>query len=84
METDEGTVLISTEMLAENTMPGLSGAPVVDSRGAVIGLMSQKAGRLERLSSVEYPREFLARRAAAARNQGQATETSEEGHHATQ
>jgi len=50
-----GTVLISTEVLSDNTIPGLSGSPVIDANGRVIGLMSQKAGKLERLSSVEYP-----------------------------
>jgi hypothetical protein len=55
VRSEEGSILISTERLAENTMPGLSGSPVIDSMGRVIGLMSQKAGRLERVSSLEYP-----------------------------
>jgi formylglycine-generating enzyme required for sulfatase activity len=59
VESDDGTVLISTKELADNTIPGLSGSPVVDSRGRVIGLMSQKAGKLERLASVEYPLRIL-------------------------
>jgi len=49
------THIISTERLSDNTMPGLSGSPVVDARGRVIGLMSQKAGKLERVSSLAYP-----------------------------
>jgi len=53
---DGETVIISTEVLADNTMPGLSGSPVIDAHGRVIGLMSQKAGKLERLSSLAYPR----------------------------
>lgn len=57
--TDDGTVLISTKLLKHNTMPGLSGAPVIDSDGCVIGLMSQKYGELERLSSIDYPKEIL-------------------------
>jgi hypothetical protein len=59
VESDGGTVLISTDVLADNTMPGLSGAPVIDATGRVIGLMSQKAGKMERLASVEYPLEVL-------------------------
>lgn len=55
----DGTILISTELLKHNTMPGLSGAPVVDSDGRVIGLMSQKYGELERLSSIGYPKKIL-------------------------
>jgi hypothetical protein len=53
------THLISTKKLADNTMPGLSGSPVIDSNGYVIGLMSRKAGKLEQLASTEYPVEVL-------------------------
>ncbi|MFC1573306.1 serine protease [Candidatus Eisenbacteria bacterium] len=56
VRSDGETELISTEVLADNTMPGLSGSPVIDAHGRVIGLMSQKAGKLERLSSTAYPR----------------------------
>jgi hypothetical protein len=58
---ENGTILVSTQELADNTMPGLSGAPVIDSRGRVVGLMSAKAGKKERLSSLDYPREVLRR-----------------------
>jgi V8-like Glu-specific endopeptidase len=60
----DGAVLISTEELADNTIPGLSGAPVVDSNGRLIGLMSKKNGKMEQLASIEYPREVLRRRSA--------------------
>jgi len=59
VKSEEGSLLISTKKLADNTMPGLSGSPVIDSRGRLIGLMSQKAGKMERLSSIEYPKKIL-------------------------
>ncbi len=59
---EDGEVIISTEELADNTIPGLSGAPVIDSGGRLIGLMSQKAGKNERLAGIEYAREVLAGR----------------------
>jgi len=55
----DGEVIISTEELADNTIPGLSGAPVIDSDGRLIGLMSQKAGKNERLAGIEYARDIL-------------------------
>jgi hypothetical protein len=66
VKVDGGTVLISTEDLADNTVPGLSGAPVIDAAGRVIGLMSQKAGKLERVSVLDYPRQILGERAGDA------------------
>ena len=59
VKSDDGSILISTKELADNTMPGLSGAPVVDSKGYLIGLMSQKAGKMERPSSIDYPKKVL-------------------------
>jgi hypothetical protein len=59
VESQEGSVIISTKLLSDNRMPGLSGSPVIDSNGCVIGIMSQKHGKLERLGSVEYPRRIL-------------------------
>ena len=59
VESSHGTVLISTKELTDNKMPGLSGSPVIDSNGDLIGIMSRKAGKLERLSSVDYPRTML-------------------------
>ena len=56
VESQEGSVIISTKLLSDNRMPGLSGSPVIDSNGRVIGIMSQKYGKLEKLGSVEYPR----------------------------
>ena len=58
-----GTIEITCEKLIDNTMPGLSGAPVIDARGYLIGMMSRGSGRIQRLSAVDYPREVLKRRA---------------------
>ena len=54
-----GSLIISTKLLKNNTVPGLSGSPVIDSVGYLIGIMSQKYGEEERLSSTEYPIELL-------------------------
>jgi hypothetical protein len=54
-----GSLLISTKLLSNNTIPGLSGSPVIDSEGYLIGIMSQKYGEMERLSSIKYPMELL-------------------------
>lgn len=54
-----GSIIISTKLLKKNTVPGLSGSPVIDSGGYLIGIMSQKYGEGERLSSIEYPMELL-------------------------
>jgi hypothetical protein len=59
VKSENGTVLITTEKLADNKIPGLSGSPVIDSNGNLIGIMSQKAGRMERLSSIEYPKKIV-------------------------
>ena len=59
VKTMEGSIIISTKLLSNNTIPGLSGAPVVDSEGYLIGIMSQKYGKMEKLSSTEYPVEYL-------------------------
>jgi len=63
----EGTVVwakkdsveITVPALIDNTVPGLSGAPVVDSRGYVVGVMSRGSGKIQRLSSVDYVRSVL-------------------------
>jgi len=55
----DGSVIISTKTLADNKIPGLSGSPVIDSNGSLIGLMSQKYGKMERLASIEYPKNIL-------------------------
>jgi hypothetical protein len=60
---EKGSLLITTKELSDNTMPGLSGSPVIDSKGYLIGLMSQKAGKMERLSSLDYPRMLIEKRA---------------------
>ncbi|MFH0756147.1 MAG: serine protease [Bacteroidota bacterium] len=54
-----GSLLISTKLLSNNTIPGLSGSPVIDSEGYLVGIMSQKYGKMERLSSTGYPIELL-------------------------
>jgi hypothetical protein len=59
VKSEPGSHLISTKQLSDNTIPGLSGSPVIDSKGYVIGLMSQKAGKLERVASLDYPREII-------------------------
>jgi len=59
VESQEGSVIISTKLLSDNRMPGLSGSPVIDANGCVIGIMSQKHGKLERLGSVDYPRKIV-------------------------
>jgi hypothetical protein len=61
VKSSPGTVLISTKELADNKMPGLSGSPVIDSNGDLIGIMSRKAGKMEQLSSADYPRKVLKR-----------------------
>jgi hypothetical protein len=59
VESEKGSVIISTKLLSDNRMPGLSGSPVIDLHGRVIGIMSQKHGKLERLGSTEYPRNIV-------------------------
>ncbi len=64
-----GSLLISTEILADNTMPGLSGAPVIDSNGNLIGIMSHKHHKMEHLSSLDYPKQVLKSRSALGSEQ---------------
>jgi len=59
VEAIDGSVIISTKILSDNRTPGLSGSPVIDARGHVIGIMSQKYGKLEKLGSVEYPKRLI-------------------------
>ena len=40
-------------------MPGLSGSPVIDSNGCLIGIMSKKYGKMEQLASIEYPKKII-------------------------
>jgi hypothetical protein len=65
---EEGSILITTKDLADNTIPGLSGSPVIDSQGYLIGLMSRKAGKMERLSSTDYPRMIIKKAERSALN----------------
>jgi len=75
---DEGSVLVSIDALKENTIPGLSGAPVIDANGNVIGLMSTKAGDLQRLAPASYAGDLLegSRRPAAQTQRPQWLPTS--------
>ncbi len=59
VESIDGAVIISTKLLSDNKMPGLSGSPVIDGRGYLIGIMSQKYGKLEKLGSIEYPKRLI-------------------------
>ncbi len=59
VESRDGAFLVSTESLADNTIPGLSGAPVIDAEGQVIGIMCRKSGKMELPSSTEYPAAIL-------------------------
>ncbi len=63
IRSEKGSVLITVEKLINNTMPGLSGAPVIDARGYVIGMMSRGSGPNQRLSSTDYPRGLIEGRA---------------------
>jgi hypothetical protein len=60
IETQDGAVIISTKTLQDNKTPGLSGSPVIDSHGHLIGIMSQKYGKMERLGSIDYPKRIIA------------------------
>jgi len=59
VRSEEGSFLITTKELADNTMPGLSGSPVIDANGYLLGLMSQKADEMERPASIEFPRQII-------------------------
>jgi hypothetical protein len=59
LRSEEGSILIDVPELTDNRVPGLSGAPVLDAQGYVIGIMSSKSGRLQRLGSIDYPRQVL-------------------------
>jgi len=59
VESIDGSVIISTKILSDNRTPGLSGSPVIDSRGRLIGIMSQKYGKLEKLGSIQYPKRII-------------------------
>jgi len=71
---DEGSVLVSIDALKDNTVPGLSGSPVIDAKGYVIGLMSKKAGTLQRLAPANYALDLLAER---RKNEGASTQIPE-------
>lgn len=60
VRSERSSLLISVPELTGNTIPGLSGSPVIDAHGYLIGLMSTKAGELQRLSGIEYPLSVLA------------------------
>ncbi|MFC1554546.1 serine protease [candidate division KSB1 bacterium] len=58
-ESVEGAEVLLTELLQDNKMPGLSGSPVIDSKGRLIGIMSKKFGKKEKAASTEYPLRIL-------------------------
>lgn len=59
---EKDSVCITVEKLIDNTVPGLSGSPVIDGRGYLIGLMSRGKGEIQRLSPVNYPQKLLKER----------------------
>jgi hypothetical protein len=59
VRSESDAVAITIEALIDNTVPGLSGAPVIDERGYLVGLMSRGRGEIQRLSPLTYPREVL-------------------------
>lgn len=68
IESIAGSVIISTKILSDNRTPGLSGSPVVDSGGRLIGIMSQKYGLNERLGSIQYPKRLIEAKRLKARS----------------
>ena len=63
VRSEKDSVCITVEKLIDNTIPGLSGSPVIDGKGYLIGLMSRGKGEIQRLSPVEYPRKLVKARA---------------------
>jgi len=63
VRSEKDSVCITAEKLIDNTIPGLSGSPVIDGKGYLIGIMSRGKGEIQRLSPVEYPRKLLKARA---------------------
>jgi len=59
VESIDGAVIISTKILSDNKTPGLSGSPVIDAHGHLIGIMSQKYGKSEKLGSIHYPKRII-------------------------
>jgi hypothetical protein len=59
VESIDGSVIISTKILSDNRMPGLSGSPVFDSNGCLVGIMSQKYGQMEKLGCIQYPKRMI-------------------------
>ena len=63
VRSERDAVLITVEKLIDNTVGGLSGSPVIDGGGYVVGLMSRGKGEIQRLAPVDYPRRLLELRA---------------------
>ena len=59
---EKDSVCITVPKLIENTIPGLSGAPVIDGKGYVIGIMSRGKGEIQRAWPIAYPRRLLKER----------------------
>jgi len=63
VRSEKDAVVITVEKLINNTVPGLSGAPVIDGKGYLVGMMSRGKGKFQRLSPIAYPRKLLKGRA---------------------
>jgi|GEM_PF-1027686 len=61
-----GAIVIDIEALAENKVPGLSGSPVFDARGLVVGIMSSSYGKMQKAASTDYVKKILAQSRRAA------------------
>jgi len=67
VRSEKGAVCITVPKLIHNTVPGLSGSPVIDGKGYLIGIMSRGRGRIQRASPIAYPQEILKDRAGKAK-----------------
>ena len=65
---EKDSICITVEKLIDNTVPGLSGSPVIDGKGYLVGMMSRGKGEIQRLSPVDYPRELLKARTQGKKN----------------
>ncbi len=49
VRSEKDAVLITVKKLFNNAIPGVSGAPVIDGKGYLIGIMSRDNGKIQRL-----------------------------------
>lgn len=61
-----GAIVIDIKALAENKVPGLSGSPVFDGDGLVIGIMSSGYGKMQKAASTDYVEKILGESRPAA------------------